>query len=53
MSDQQSRDQPPQLARGVQALKDHIILNKIDTALWASRVLTILFTIGYVIPIFG
>lgn len=50
MSDQQSPDPQP---RGVQALKEHIILNKIDTALWASRVLTILFTIGYVIPIFG
>lgn len=53
MSDQQSQDQQPQPARGVQALKEHIILNKIDTALWASRVLTILFAIGYVIPIFG
>lgn len=51
MSDEQSRDQQP--VRGVQALKEHIILNKIDTALWASRVLTILFSIGYIIPIFG
>lgn len=51
MSDQQSEDQRP--LRGVQALKEHIILNKIDTALWASRVLTIIFSIGYIIPIFG
>lgn len=47
MSDTQ--EQP----RGVEALKQHVILNKIDTALWASRVLTILFAVAYVIPIFG
>lgn len=50
MSDQQSQEPQP---RGVQKLKEHIILNKIDTALWAFRLLTILFTIGYIIPIFG
>uniref|UniRef100_T1E296 Putative plasma membrane protein n=1 Tax=Psorophora albipes TaxID=869069 RepID=T1E296_9DIPT len=52
MSDQDQQQQQQQ-PRGVDALKQHVILNKIDTALWASRVLTIIFAIGYVIPIFG
>lgn len=54
MSDQEpSRDQQQQQARGVEALKQHVMLNKIDAALWASRVLTVVFTIGYILPIFG
>lgn len=52
MSDNSSQQQE-QPARGFEALKAHVIANKIDSALWASRVLTILFAIGYVIPIFG
>lgn len=39
--------------RGFAALKDHVMNNRLDTALWASRVLTIVFAIGYVFPIFG
>lgn len=39
--------------RGVEALKQHVSENKADVALWASRVLTIIFAIGYVLPIFG
>lgn len=39
--------------RGFEALKQHVIDNKVDVALWASRVLTIIFAIGYVLPIFG
>lgn len=39
--------------RGIEALKLHIGENKVDVALWASRVLTILFAFGYVLPIFG
>jgi len=39
--------------RGFAALKDHVSNNRLDTALWASRVLTIVFAIGYVFPIFG
>lgn len=54
MSDQEpSRDQQQQQPRGVEALKQHVMLNKIDAALWASRVLTVVFTIGYILPIFG
>lgn len=29
------------------------MVNKIDFALWASRVLTVIFAVGYVLPIFG
>lgn len=39
--------------RGFAALKEHVMNNRLDTALWASRILTIVFAIGYVIPIFG
>lgn len=39
--------------RGVQAVKNHMLANKIDTALWVSRVLSIVFAIGYILPIFG
>lgn len=39
--------------RGVPALKQHVIANKIDTGLWACRMLTIIFAVGYIIPIFG
>ncbi|KAJ8720490.1 hypothetical protein PYW08_005955 [Mythimna loreyi] len=39
--------------KGVPALKAHIVANKIDVALWAIRILTVLFTIGYVLPLFN
>lgn len=39
--------------RGFEALKQHVIENKVDVALWASRVLTIIFAFGYILPIFG
>lgn len=39
--------------RGFAALKDHVMNNRLDTALWASRILTVVFAIGYIIPIFG
>lgn len=38
--------------KGIPALKAHVIANKIYVALWGLRILTILFFIGYVIPIF-
>lgn len=47
--DNQEQNQP----RGWEALKAHISQNKVDVALWASRVITIAFTIGYILPIFG
>lgn len=36
-----------------EALKNHIVTHKIDCSLWAIRILSILFAIGYIIPIFG
>lgn len=50
MADNNTSQERP---RGIEALKQHIIENKVDVALWASRVLTIIFAIGYVLPIFG
>ncbi|XP_031624326.1 Krueppel homolog 2 [Contarinia nasturtii] len=50
MADNNTNQERP---RGFEALKQHIIDNKVDVALWASRVLTILFAFGYVLPIFG
>jgi transmembrane protein 33 len=48
-SDNNDSNQP----RGVEAVKNHMLENKIETALWCSRVLSIVFAIGYVLPIFG
>lgn len=50
MADNNTNQERP---RGLGALKQHISENKADVALWASRVLTIIFAIGYVLPIFG
>lgn len=50
MADSNANQERP---RGMEALKQHVIENKVDVALWASRVLTIIFAIGYVLPIFG
>lgn len=44
---------PPSQGLNVGALKDHIWAHKINVALWGIRVLTIIFTLGYFIPIFG
>lgn len=52
MADDNSNEDQPR-PRGLEALKSHVIENKVDVALWASRVLTIVFAIGYVLPIFG
>ena len=43
--------EPPR--RGMEALKAHISNNLTDAALWVLRVLTIIFTLGYLLPIFG
>lgn len=48
---EQSQQQTPQ--RGFQALQNHVIQNKVDVALWATRMLTIIFAMGYILPIFG
>lgn len=50
MADNNTNQERP---RGFEALKQHVIENKSDVVLWASRVLTIIFAIGYMLPIFG
>ncbi|CAG9798133.1 unnamed protein product [Chironomus riparius] len=52
MSDNNSTDNENQ-PRGIGAVKIHMMENKIETALWVSRVLSIVFAIGYLLPIFG
>lgn len=39
--------------RGWLVLKHHVLTHKIDVLLWATRIATILFTVGYVFPLFG
>lgn len=46
-------DSVPQAEKGWPALKQHIIQNKVKVGLWVTRFFTIIFTIGYIIPIFG
>lgn len=41
------------MEKGWGALRQHIIDNKIKAALWVTRLFTIIFTIGYIIQIFG
>lgn len=50
MSDQQRDEQPQRPASAIEALTAHVKANKLDTTLWASRVLTIYFALGYVLP---
>lgn len=39
--------------RGIQSLTEHIVRNKIEIALLVTRLLTVFFSIGYILPIFG
>jgi hypothetical protein len=51
MTDTTDSDRPRPVA--FDALKTHVMAHKVDVALWAIRILTVLFTIGYFIPIFS
>lgn len=53
MSDNNSSTDNENQPRGIEAVKNHMMEFKIETALWISRVLSIVFAIGYLIPIFG
>jgi len=44
---------PEQRPQGWLVLKHHLLTHKIDVALWATRLATIIFTIGYILPIMG
>ncbi|XP_034250688.1 Krueppel homolog 2 [Thrips palmi] len=41
-----------QQPKGWDALRKHVLQYKIDVALWATRIATLVFTIGYFIPLF-
>lgn len=47
------QNEPPSPPKGLNALIRHIQLNLIDVTLWVSRILTLVFAIAYIIPIFG
>lgn len=32
---------------------EHVKANKVDVAMWATRMLTIIFAVSYILPIFG
>jgi len=34
-------------------LKHHVLTHKIDVAMWSTRLATIIFTLGYILPIMG
>lgn len=48
-----SNDTSVHMEKGWFALKQHIIDNKVKVGLWVTRLFTLIFTIGYIIPIFG
>ena len=49
---QESASSAPQQSTQ-ERLVAHFMANKIDSAMWATRILTIFFALGYLIPIFG
>jgi len=48
-----NQEAPPPKPPLVEALKAHIMGNKLDVALWATRALTLIFCLMYLVPIFG
>uniref|UniRef100_A0A2M4A3M5 Putative conserved plasma membrane protein n=1 Tax=Anopheles triannulatus TaxID=58253 RepID=A0A2M4A3M5_9DIPT len=50
MSETRQRDQQQPRPTGFEALKQHVIANKLETTQWVSRVLTIYFALSYVLP---
>jgi len=44
---------PQSIPKGLGAFKHHVLAHKIDVALWATRIATIVFAVGYIIPVFG
>ncbi|XP_033222426.1 Krueppel homolog 2 [Belonocnema kinseyi] len=53
MADSSSASSANQPERGLAALKQHVIEHKISCGLWALRLLAMLFTLFYFIPLFG
>lgn len=48
-----SQQQPRSRGLNFDAFKHHGLAHKVDMGLWAIRLLTIVFTVGYFLPIFG
>lgn len=38
---------------GMQAIVNHVTQDKIEASMWISRLVTIMFTISFVLPLFG
>ncbi|VEN50299.1 unnamed protein product [Callosobruchus maculatus] len=53
MSDPTSPPSPSPRTLNIEALKAHVLSHKIDCGLWAIRISTLFFALGYLIPIFG
>lgn len=53
MSDSNTNNPPQRRGLNFEAFKQHAMANKIDMGLWAIRLLTVTFTLGYFLPIFG
>ena len=57
MSESENRNEaetpPAPPTTGLSVLTAHIARNRIDFALWCTRLATIVFTFNYLIPIFG
>lgn len=52
-SQTQSSEQQQTQTKGWEAMKCHVLEHKVEVALWATRVFTVLFTFAYLIPLFG
>jgi len=48
-----SGDRPDQRPKGFPVMMNYLVENKIDTAMWITRLFTIVFSVFYIIPIFG
>ncbi|KAJ8927128.1 hypothetical protein NQ314_020401 [Rhamnusium bicolor] len=53
MSDTAGSPDSAQRRLNYEGLKNHVITHKIDCGLWAIRVLSIIFAVGYILPVFG
>lgn len=48
-----TNESAPQRGLNINTLKAHVLEHKIDVALLCIRILTVVFTLGYIFPIFG
>lgn len=50
---QENERRPEPQLNGSGKIVEHIKANKIDVAMWATRMMAIIFAVGYILPIFG